>query len=518
MSSSYIQNKKFKSIELPYSRTQGITLFDSLIKQDPYPIFLDSCVDLRDYDYDYDYDCDNKLEKKQKQEEHKSQNNKQTRDIISAAPYLVFKSERNTYQILNKDDQIIESEQEHFNAKKAQGTTFKANRSKKTPLNRLIELQKNEPGSLLGYFGYHCNDEEFLIKKESRKEKKEEELPDICVGFYAWKIIIDHQKKTSTLYYLVDKLTNNMLQRILSLGKNSVRNYQKFNEDAIKNNKKVWVKSNFSPEDYLKAFKKIKNYINSGDCYQTNLAQRFCGDFDGNSWLHYQYLRTQSPAPYAAFFSIPEGDILSFSPECFLEITTLGKINSQPIKGTRKRYLDRGKDNAAKKELAESKKDQAENLMIVDLIRNDLSKSAKLNSVKVDALFKIESFSNIHHMVSHITAQKTTELTPLEVLLNGFPGGSITGAPKKRSMEIIQELEPNTRQVYCGAIGYLGFNQSMKFNIAIRTIIIKNEKLYCWGGGGLVSDSNAEDEFQESITKINNIVQVKHHQKKDNLK
>jgi len=146
--------------------------------------------------------------------------------------------------------------------------------------------------------------------------------------------------------------------------------------------------------------------------------------------------------------------------------------------------------------------------MIVDLIRNDLSKSAILNSVKVDKLFEIQSFANVHHMVSQVSAQKLETKSQLEAFLDCFPGGSITGAPKKRAMEIIRELEPHNRQVYCGAIGHINFEGEMDFNIAIRTILIKDKILYCWGGGGLVADSQGLDEYQETITKISNLIPI----------
>jgi para-aminobenzoate synthetase component 1 len=439
---------------------QSTALFERFLNL-PYAIFLDSCSDLR---------------------------NESGIDVIAASPFLRFISKDNQYQIYNKDNDLIESGD--------------------NALNKLKELEKKQTGSLLGYLGYHSNDEFFKLinKKTDIDFYKDTELPDICIGFYAWRIEIDHINKTSILKYQENKCSTDDLTLIQESISASLKENKKINSNVqtIKN----YAQSNFTKADYIKSFQMIQSYISKGDCYQVNLAQRFTLDFKESSWQHYKFLRSSSPAPYACYFTTPFGDILSFSPESFLKISQSGKIVSQPIKGTRKRHVDMYLDQDAAQELANSEKDRAENLMIVDLIRNDLSKSAELNSVNVDTLFEIKSFANVHHMVSQVSAQKAKNKSNLDVLLNCFPGGSITGAPKKRAMQIIKELEPHRRQVYCGAIGQINFEGEMEFNIAIRTIIIKNEALYCWGGGGLVADSIAEAEYQESITKINNLIPI----------
>lgn len=442
-------DSKEHRLAIPYIKN-SCKVFENLLTL-PYPIFFDSCSDLR---------------------------KQQGTDIFCAAPSLVFIAQQDNYQILNSKLEEIES-----------GT----NSSK-----RLLEFEKQNTGSLMGYIGYHARDKDFRISPE-----KQLLLPDICLGVYPWRVESNHKIKESHLFYADNTFANEKeLQRLIETLNSTTENSNP-SSTHIENSK-----ANFSFENYEKAFKKIKDYINEGDCYQVNLAQRFVSDFNGSVWQHYLKLREKSPAPFGCFLSTPYGDILSFSPESFLKINAQGEIISQPIKGTRKRSNDTRNDQSAKEQLANSQKDKAENLMIVDLIRNDLSKSAELNTVKVDELFKIQSFSNVHHMVSQVRAQKRPDLSYLEVLLNAFPGGSITGAPKKRAMEIINELEPDSREVYCGAIGYITGDNNMEFNIAIRTLVIHKNKLYCWGGGGIVADSLCEEEYQESINKISNLINI----------
>lgn len=192
---------------------------------------------------------------------------------------------------------------------------------------------------------------------------------------------------------------------------------------------------------------------------------------------------------------------MSFSPEQFLTIRG-DRVTTAPIKGTRPRGRTPDEDLALKEHLAQSPKDRAENLMIVDLLRNDLALHAQTGSVQVTKLFEIQSFHNVHHMVTTIEARKRPEVSPLLVLWDAFPGGSITGAPKKRAMEIIAELEPHSRSVYCGSIFWCSHSGNLSSNIAIRTLVCEGDQIYCWGGGGIVADSEEEKEYQESINKV----------------
>jgi para-aminobenzoate synthetase component I len=260
------------------------------------------------------------------------------------------------------------------------------------------------------------------------------------------------------------------------------------------------VASNMTHEAYARAFRRIRGYIHDGDCYQVNLAQRFSATATGDPWLAYQRLRIINPAPFSAYLNTPYAQILSASPERFLRIER-GRVETRPIKGTRPRAGHPRLDAGLVEELRLSDKDRAENLMIVDLLRNDLSKNCALGSVKVPRLFEVESFATVHHLVSTVSGELRAGRDALDLLRGCFPGGSITGAPKLRAMQIIEELEPHRRGVYCGAIGYIGFDGNMDLNIAIRTLICSRGTIRCWAGGGIVADSRLEDEYQETFDK-----------------
>ena len=212
-------------------------------------------------------------------------------------------------------------------------------------------------------------------------------------------------------------------------------------------------------------------------------------------------------APYSSYMNFPFVKILSYSPERFLQIKN-NIVETKPIKGTRPIHLDNEKNLLLKKELIDSNKDKAENLMIVDLLRNDLGRNCIFGSIKVKKLFEIETFSNVHHLVSTIQGEISEKSNIFKLIRGCFPGGSITGAPKIRSMQIINELEPDRRSIYCGSIGYISFNRKVDLNIAIRTIIATKNSLHFWGGGGIVYDSDVKAEFQETLDKISPIISV----------
>ena len=260
------------------------------------------------------------------------------------------------------------------------------------------------------------------------------------------------------------------------------------------------INSNMDKAAYAEAFNRIKQYLKEGDCYQVNLTQRFVAECEGDPWTAYQLLRKLNAAPFSCYLNFPEVQILSSSPERFLKLTQ-GVVETKPIKGTRPRKQDDAEDQAQIQSLEKSHKDKAENLMIVDLLRNDISKTCKKGSVKVPVIFEVESYATVHHLVSTVTGLLAEDQHALDLLKSCFPGGSITGAPKIRAMEIIEELEPNRRGVYCGAIGYIGFNGNMDSNIAIRTLVHSNNTIRFWAGGGIVNDSVVEDEYQESFDK-----------------
>jgi para-aminobenzoate synthetase component I len=262
------------------------------------------------------------------------------------------------------------------------------------------------------------------------------------------------------------------------------------------------VKKQLSIEQYHQSFEQIKDYIHAGDCYQVNFTQRFSASYQGNPVGLYEHLRQTQKAPFSACLRMPNADILSFSPERLVRVVN-GKILTQPIKGTRPRHRLPIEDQRLANELQSSEKDRAENLMIVDLLRNDLGKTAIPASIQVDKLFELVSFANVHHLVSSVSGELRSGLTAMDLLRACFPGGSVTGAPKQRAMEIIAELEPVKRQVYCGAIGYYSFHGDLDTNLPIRTLVCSNDTLHYWGGGGIVADSEVEQEYEESLLKVN---------------
>jgi para-aminobenzoate synthetase component 1 len=266
--------------------------------------------------------------------------------------------------------------------------------------------------------------------------------------------------------------------------------------------------SNFSTEQYRAAFNRIQAYIQAGDCYQVNLAQRFAAPCSGDPWHAYRELRAVAAAPFAAYLALGDDSaLMSLSPERFISLHG-HHVETSPIKGTRPRYSDRRADELAAAELRTSDKDRAENLMIVDLLRNDLGRSCVPGSIHVDRLFEVQSFPTVHHLVSTISGELQDDRGPTDLLRDSFPGGSITGAPKRRAMEIIAELEHDPRQVYCGSLLYISADGRMDSNIAIRTLLCDQGEVRCWGGGGIVADSQWQQEYQETYDKVGKFLNV----------
>jgi para-aminobenzoate synthetase component 1 len=347
-------------------------------------------------------------------------------------------------------------------------------------------------GGALGYWGY---DLARRWIKFPEHDSDAEDMPDMAVGIYDWAVLIDHQEQEARLVSRLNAPeTEKVLPGILArIQKNDVKTKNDF---QIKGS----IRANVSRDEYNAAFEKIHEYLIAGDCYQVNLAQRFTAAACGDALEAYLAMREITPAPYSAFLNLPHAQILSVSPERFLYVQN-GQVETKPIKGTRQRGIDTRQDEKLKQDLQSNAKDRAENLMIVDLLRNDLSKSCALGTVEVQKLFEVESYANVHHLVSTISGKLAADKDALSLLRDSFPGGSITGAPKKRAMEIIEQLEPQRRGVYCGSIGYIGWDGNMDTNIAIRTLIYSNGEIHCSVGGGIVADSNAAAEYQETLDK-----------------
>jgi len=261
------------------------------------------------------------------------------------------------------------------------------------------------------------------------------------------------------------------------------------------------LRSSFTRQDYLAAVRRVRDYIFAGDIFQANLSQRFEAPLRESPWDFYVRLRRRNPAPFAAFIEAPRASILSASPERFLRVDRTGCVETRPIKGTRPRGVGPEHDAALGQALAESAKDRAENLMIVDLMRNDLSRVCAPHTVRVSELFSLERYATVHHLVSTVVGQLEAGADALHLLRAAFPGGSITGAPKLRAMEIIAELEPSQRSVYCGSIGYWSVTGELDTSIAIRTAIACRGRVYFSAGGGIVADSDPGEEYRETLDK-----------------
>jgi para-aminobenzoate synthetase component 1 len=268
------------------------------------------------------------------------------------------------------------------------------------------------------------------------------------------------------------------------------------------------LRSSFTHRGYLDAVARVREYIFAGDIFQANLSQRFDAPLVASSWSLYRRLRAGNPAPFAAFVDFPEAVVLSSSPERFLRVDVNGRVETRPIKGTRPRGVGPEHDAALGQALVESSKDRAENLMIVDLMRNDLSRVCRPGTVRVSELFALEHYATVHHLVSTVVGELAPGLDAVELLRAAFPGGSITGAPKIRAMEIIAELEPSRRGVYCGAIGYWSVTGALDTNIAIRTAVAVGDRVYFSAGGGIVADSDPEQEYQETMHKVRGMIEA----------
>lgn len=347
------------------------------------------------------------------------------------------------------------------------------------------------PGAL-GYFSYDLGRRYEVMPTLASNE---EALPEAAIGLYSVILVADHKQQTMQLIAVDVDESQAIIDEWLQL-------HQKLLNQSLetKPNRQLIAKQvdeSINRRDYQTKFDQVRQYTIEGDCYQVNLTKQFSCEISGDAWQTYLQLRKISPAPYGAFMNFPFAQVLSNSPESFIQCRDR-KVTTRPIKGTRPRvHHDQKADLKSAEELKNSIKDQAENLMIVDLMRNDISRSCEIGSVKTPQLFALHSFANVHHLISTVTGQLKSDLHPLGLLRRCFPGGSITGAPKIRAMEIIEELEPVRRGLYCGSVVYIGIDQTLESNIAIRTMVVKDKVARFAAGGGLVIDSQADQEYQE---------------------
>jgi para-aminobenzoate synthetase component 1 len=354
-------------------------------------------------------------------------------------------------------------------------------------------------GGVIGYFAY---DLARRLGELPASGKPVDGVPELAFGLYDWVVAVDHEKReTHLLSHERDPATACDWDGLVALFSNPPSSTAETWESLSS------LETSLDWPAYQAAFDRAQRYIAEGDCYQINLTQRFTTRTLGSRWALYQALRYANPAPYGAFLNFPDAQVMSTSPERFIELRG-DRAATRPIKGTRPRGRDADSDRRLADELAASAKDRAENLMIVDLLRNDLGKVCATGSVAVPGLFEIESFAHVHHLVSTVTGRLKPGCDALDLLRATFPGGSITGAPKRRAMAIIDELEPHRRGLYCGAIGYIGFDGDMDTSIAIRTLVGRGETVSFGVGGGIVADSEAEREYQECLDKAAPMLRV----------
>lgn len=361
----------------------------------------------------------------------------------------------------------------------------------------------------IGYLSY-----DFGQKCEGVESAMDEEvdIPLAMFNFYDNIIIFDHKnnKKFISSMEIMSKGTGSIDEILKKISENRHINKHKLSLEHIDIDESFEQKgfySNFCKKDYIEAISRTKDYIREGHVYITNMTQRFIKDTHKDGYEIFKELMQLSPSPFSAYLDFDDFKIISSSPERFLKIDN-GKMQTRPIKGTRPRGCNIEEDMHNKEELQNSEKDKSELLMIVDLERNDLSKVCKKNSVKVNELFEIEEYSTVFHLISNVEGTLDIGKDVVHGIEATFPGGSITGAPKIRAMEIIDELEHTKRNIYTGALGYISFHDTCDLNIIIRSILLKDNKAYFGVGGGITYESEEEFEYEETLHKAKAIMKV----------
>ncbi len=412
-----------------------------------------------------------------------SANSGQGIDLLSALPQ----------QQWTQWPEYADFQQQHSPSRKIRCTPL-------TALPLLIQQQQQFYGDihralapgLMGFFSYDFG----FAAHECQSKTDDIHFPLADIGFYTWHIYVDHHQKRAYLhYYPKHHRLNDLLALLLQQPQQShpLQLTSAFT-------------SNLSATEYQSIFKTIQQHLISGDAYQVNFAQRFHTTAHGSAWDSYQLLRVKHPHPYGGYAHSHYGDILCLSPEEFISIDQQKKITTRPIKGTLPRHADAAEDQRLAQQLLRSEKDRAENIMIVDLLRNDLGQVCEIGSVSVSELCQLHSFASVHHLMSRVQGQLRDNLHPLQALAACFPGGSITGAPKRQAMRIIQQLEKHQRHIFCGSLFALTADHQLFSNICIRTLLYQAPHLYCWAGGGIVVDSDCQTEFAEADWKVGRLL------------
>ncbi len=415
--------------------------------------------------------------------------------FLGSDPFLVFRS---------KGDRVAIWE----------GGAWRERRANPFPVLKELLWRCQVPSSApvpvaAGAFGYFAYDLGWQLEKLPNWAEDDLGLPDCYLGFYDRLVVIDHLegKAYLTSTGLPESGENapararRRLEELEALVSQSfARLPAREQEEPFPPGDAAKITGHFTRETYRRAVQRAKDYIAAGDIFQVNLSQRFSCPLAGSPWSLYRRLRRINPAPFSAYLNYPEAVVASASPERFLQVRN-GVVETRPIKGTRRRGRTPAEDRRLRTELLNSEKDRAELVMIVDLERNDLGRVCSFGSVHVPELICLEEYATVFHLVSTVRGTLAPGRDLVDLLMATCPGGSITGAPKIRAMEIIEELEPVKRGIYTGSLGYLGFDGSADLNIVIRTFIIKDGTAYFQVGGGIVADSDPDAEYWETIYK-----------------
>jgi len=424
--------------------------------------------------------------------------------ILAAEPSMILRAKGRRIEIISADG-----------TKAIEGNPFDV-LSEQLTLRRHAVISDFPIGAAIGYFGYGLKN---FVEELPAKAMDDLALPDCWFGFYDNLLVFDH-----TACRIFEVGQDDVRRRSLDRAVQSVRS----------GDLRTTVHSNFTRDGYRTAILRAKEYIGAGDIYQVNLSQRFQCDVGASPVELYLALRESNPASYCAYLDIGAAQILSTSPECFLNINDR-RVITRPIKGTRARGANAAEDARIAAELLASPKDNAELVMITDLERNDLGRACDFGSVRVSELVRVETYATVHHLVSTVEGLLRSDVSHVDCVRACFPGGSITGAPKIRAMEIIDELEPHARGVYTGAIGFLGYNALTHLNVAIRTVVYQSGplphrsgagvspvsapvkggrdarptnsgRLTFHAGGGIVTDSEPDAEYDETFAKARGIL------------
>ena len=421
--------------------------------------------------------------------------------LLTADPFQTFRSERSRIEVTAEGE-----------TQTVFGNPWEVLRRQMARFELLDEIDLPFPlGGCFGFWGYDLKN--FTEPTVTRRALNDLELPDCQLGFYDSVVVFDHQLAkvwivSTGMLPDGDRCATKARERVAfweQILNDSDDETPTWSAAAPKRNDQVV--SNFCRDGFVDAVQRAKDYIQQGDIYQVNLAQRLCVPTHHGGWSLFEKLHAVSPAPYSGYFDFGDWQLVSSSPELFLGFTG-SHVRTRPIKGTRPRSNDPARDAQFTYELQTSPKEMAELVMITDLLRNDLGRICEFGSVQVPDLVKLEKYPQVQHLVSTVEGQLRPELTHTDSLAQCFPGGSITGAPKVRAMQIIDDLEPVTRGPYTGCHGYLGFNRESMLSISIRTAVVQSEVTSFHAGAGIVADSIPEMEYEETIAKARGFLQA----------